>query len=192
MLPGACRRVPLEENLRAFWGAGKPRRRVYRRRVRRRLWRRRPADRHQPPPLLELAPFGHVAQPPRELAARKSKENQGKRLGFPWSNQDFSRGYEEKIRKIIRRFNSPQRLCANAVLDAFSPSLAASDPSIVDLPPQKSIAYVSGFVNELDGGLEVGDPIGMSREACAVRDPLNPGGDQARGSSSVDDRRTLQ
>jgi hypothetical protein len=38
----------------------------------------------QPPPLLELARFGHIAQPPRELAARRSKENQGKKLGFPW------------------------------------------------------------------------------------------------------------
>jgi hypothetical protein len=37
-----------------------------------------------PPPLLESAPFGHIAQPPRELAARRSKENQGKKLGFPW------------------------------------------------------------------------------------------------------------
>jgi hypothetical protein len=38
----------------------------------------------QPPPLLESAPFGHITQPPRELAARRSKENQGEKLGFPW------------------------------------------------------------------------------------------------------------
>jgi hypothetical protein len=37
----------------------------------------------RPPALLELAPFGPCVQPKRELTARKSKENQGKRLGFP-------------------------------------------------------------------------------------------------------------
>src|ERR1700689_3763198 len=36
----------------------------------------------QPPPLPELALFGLIVQPPRELTARKTKENQGKRLGF--------------------------------------------------------------------------------------------------------------
>jgi hypothetical protein len=38
----------------------------------------------RPPALLELAPFGLIAQPARELTTRKSKENQGKMLGFPW------------------------------------------------------------------------------------------------------------
>jgi hypothetical protein len=36
-----------------------------------------------PPPLPELALFGLIVQPPRELTASKSKENQGKRLLFP-------------------------------------------------------------------------------------------------------------
>jgi hypothetical protein len=37
----------------------------------------------------------------------------------------------------------------------------------------------------MDCGLEVGDQIRMSREACAGRSRLDPGGDEVRGSSSV-------
>jgi hypothetical protein len=56
-----------------------------------------------PPALLELAPFGHIAQPPRELAARKSKENQGKRLGFPWIPLAESTLFNELQRIQIRK-----------------------------------------------------------------------------------------
>jgi hypothetical protein len=38
----------------------------------------------RPPALLKSALFEPRVQPRRELTARKSKENQGKRLGFPW------------------------------------------------------------------------------------------------------------
>jgi hypothetical protein len=38
----------------------------------------------RPPAVLESAFFGLKVQLGRELAARKSKENQGKRLAFPW------------------------------------------------------------------------------------------------------------
>ena len=41
----------------------------------------------------------------------------------------------------------------------------------------------------MDCGLEVGDQIRMSREACAGRSRLDPGGDEVRGSSSVVVRR---
>jgi hypothetical protein len=134
----------------------------------RRPWSRRAADRRStPPPLLELALFGLRAQPVRELAASQSKENQGKRLGFPWiplAELGLFKGLQRiQIKKSAAnstRLASP-RLggCARTpVLNATPPSLAPSDPLIVNCPPQKSIVCFSVFVNELDGGLKVGDP----------------------------------
>jgi hypothetical protein len=91
----------------------------------------------------------------------------------------------KQIKKSSAR-SARLRGCAQTpVPDAFPPSLAPSDPSIVNWSPQKDIAYVSGFVNELDCGLEVGDQIRMSHEACAGRSRLNGGGDEVGGSSSV-------
>ena len=67
-----------------------------------------PEVRPESPPRLAV-------QPARELAARKSKELQGKCLdflGFLWPNWDFSTGYSEKNKKIGDGLNSRPRLCA--------------------------------------------------------------------------------
>ena len=94
-------------------------------------------------------------------------------LGFLWSNLDFSKGYSEKIKKIRRPLNSPQRLCANAGPGRILTASRPSDSSTVNLLMQNDIAYVSVFVNELDCGLKVGDQLRMSREAC-VGSRLDP------------------
>jgi hypothetical protein len=74
--------------------------------------------------------------------------------------------------------------CARtSVLNAIPPSLAPSDPLIVNWLQQKYIVYFSVFVNELDRGLEVGHQVRMSREACAGRSRLDPGGAEVGGPS---------
>jgi hypothetical protein len=64
----------------------------------------------------------------------------------------------------------------------------SSHPAIrrsVNLSPQKVLSCSSVIVNELGCGIEVGDHLRKSREACAVRSRLDPGGDGVKGSSSV-------
>ena len=121
--------------------------------------RRPPFD---PPPLPELALFGLRAQPVRELAASQSKENQGKRLGFPWiplAELGLFNGLQRiQIKKSAANSTRLRGCARTSVLNAIPPSLAPSDPLIVNWPPQKDIVYFSVFVNELDGGLKVGDP----------------------------------
>jgi hypothetical protein len=115
-----------------------------------------------PPPLLELALFGLRAQPVRELTARKSKENQGKRLGFPWialAELGLFKGLQRiQIKKSAANSTRLGGCARTSVLNAIPPSLAPSDPLIVNWPLQKDIVYFSVFVNEMDGGLKVGDP----------------------------------
>jgi hypothetical protein len=70
----------------------------------------------QPPPLLESAPFGHITQPPRELAAedpRKTKEKSLDFLGFLWSNLDFSIGYSGNKRKNPPRAKLAYQVACN-------------------------------------------------------------------------------
>src|ERR1700728_1483115 len=69
-----------------------------------------------PPPLPELALFGLIVQPPRELTASKSKENQGKRLGFPCIplvESGLFNGLWRKNKKILCLLNSLVGLRAN-------------------------------------------------------------------------------
>ena len=134
--PALAGGVPLGGKLRAFRDAGKPRCCVYRRRSKAPMEaaaRRSPFD---PPALLELALFGLRVQPPRELTARKSKENQGKRLGFPWiplAELGLFNGLQRIQTKKSAARSTRLRGCAQTpVLDAFPPSLAPSDPSIVN------------------------------------------------------------
>jgi hypothetical protein len=87
-----------EENCPRFETLASRDARVYRRRSKAPMEAAGCRSPFNPPALLELAPFGHIAQPLRELAARKSKENQGKGLdflGFLWPNRPFSTGYGE-------------------------------------------------------------------------------------------------
>jgi hypothetical protein len=81
-------------------------------------------------------------------------------FGFLWPNRDFSTGYNESKQK-----NPPSAQLASEVVHkrwswTHSHRLSRpNDPSIVNWFPQKDISYISGFVNELDFGPEVGDRI---------------------------------
>ena len=166
----------MEENLPAFRDAGKSRCRVYRRRSEASMAAVGCRSPFNPPPLPELALFGLIVQPPRELTASKSKENQGKRLAFPWIPLVESGLFNGLWRIQIKKSAADSaRLsgCARTLgLDAYPPPLAPSDPSIVNWLPQKDISYFSAFVNELDEGL-------------AQQISSRPGGDDVRSSFVV-------
>jgi hypothetical protein len=94
-------------------------------------------------------------QPRRELTATKSKENQGKRLGFPCILLVESGLFNGLWRKNKKNPLPAQLACQVARehwgLDGIPRASRTSDPSIVNWLPQKDISYFSAFVNELDG-----------------------------------------
>ena len=134
-----------------------------------------------PPPLLESAPFGHIAQPPRELAARRSKENQGKKawisldsFGRMWTFQSVTAETREKIR---RGLNSRIRLRATGSAPSES----------VDRQLVSTERYIPCFWICQRIGLrpsarrsDQDEPRGSRRQMS-----FRPGGDAVRGSSSV-------
>jgi hypothetical protein len=146
----------------------------------------------QPPPLLEMAPFGLSVQPPRELAASQSKENQGKMLGFPWiplAESGLFNGLRRKNKKILRPLNSLVRLHANAGpgrIPTASRTQRSVDRQLVSAERHNLFFWICQRIGLRPRGRR---SIRMSREACAGRSPFDPGGDEVRGSSSVVVRR---
>jgi hypothetical protein len=95
-----------------------------------RLWRQDLPDRRSPfapLALLELALFGLIVQPARELAASQSKENQGKMLGFPWiplAESGLFNGLQRKNRKNPPPAELACQVACNRVSETWpSPSL---------------------------------------------------------------------
>ncbi len=178
----------MEENLRAFRDAGKPRCCVYRRRSEASIAAAGCRSPFNPPPLPELALFGLIVQPPRELTASKSKENQGKRLGFPCiplvEYRDFSMGYGEKIKKILCLLNSLVRLRANTRPGRIF--TASRTQRAVDCQLASAERYILFFCicQRIGRGPRGRRPIRMSLR-LAQQISSRPGGDDVRSSFVV-------
>jgi hypothetical protein len=98
------------------------------------------------------------------LPARKSKENQGKKLAFPWisfAESGIFNGLQEKNEKIRRRPYSRPRLCV------FATSRGERSKSLLFVHPrytlllQKSVPLISEFVN-----MKCNGPAGLRLSRC--------------------------
>ena len=174
--------------MRAFRDAGKPRCRCLRRRSKAPHGGGGPPIAVRPPSPTGIGAF----RPASATCARVGcKTIQGKPRKKAWISLDsfgrigtFQWVTANQIKKSAANSTRLWGCARTSVLNAIPPSLAPSDPLIVNWPPQKDIVYFSVFVNELDGGLKVGDPAQNEPRGQRSRSRLDPGGAEVGGSSS--------